>query len=928
MARQAVVGINFTGKESGVTESVNKTKNSLAGLVRSFVDIKAIMDVAVRGFNLIRGAAIGLVSEYMDATTASTKLGQVLESTGNKLGLSQAYLQKYATSLQDITGIDDDLIGSNMAMMATFTSIGKDVFPEAIARAADMTDMFGSMEAATMQVGKALNDPIAGVGALRRVGVQLTDQQEAMIKSFVAVGNVAGAQQIILKELKGEFGGVAEAIGNTFVGSMRKLEANLGFVKELLGEQIANFIKGPIDKINEFIVTHRTQITNAVQSLPEIFKLTYKLILDIIKTTFAKENIGNLFKPMIDVFLATWSAGLELLPTMISGIFEVGGPLLEIITLSLFNSIGAGMAKAFNVDITKDKEYIKYNKMIEEDYKKLGAGLSNVFEKSGPVIDKYISKVKDIGKASLEGINPLTDQYDKDLIAILNKPLEKSDSKADIVPTVDTSPAMKELTKFQTDLKMLFSGGMVELKLLDTSSLLKSFENLEGPAKEIFTNFYNSLDALHLQKTYGLIDNTSAIQDSASLAKQTLQQLANIGFGKTEEELKKVKELLDTIQYADKTLTDAKAAQDLLAKQKLQQYKLMWDIQPANVTSQIQPVEERKKDTRVAEFFSSSLTLAGDGLMYLVNQFVSLVTATDAWKSVMDSFSSTLIGIVEFVVTPLINAIQPLFTIIIALVSVIANYAVVAFEQVGLFIQAILPSLIGFGNVIIAIAKLFLTLLDPVLKLGALLFTTLNPIFNSLTSTIDVLGGVVTMLLPVFNFLGKVIQTVVAPVLATIGATFTWLVNILHNFGQFVTNMINDFWNSKNWAITGMKETNLAKLIADSLAQSQTSMSATATATGAWAPMIIPTTDFNMESLFSDQQTVTGFENITPGTSGGGLYGGGTTITQVPDIHIHQYFNQAVIGEGGKASIGRYMVEAIQEYMGTGGKVTWLENPA
>ena len=49
------------------------------------------------------------------------------------------------------------------------------------------------VKTSAIQLGKALNDPIAGVASLRRVGVQLTDQQTDLIKTLVESGDVAGA---------------------------------------------------------------------------------------------------------------------------------------------------------------------------------------------------------------------------------------------------------------------------------------------------------------------------------------------------------------------------------------------------------------------------------------------------------------------------------------------------------------------------------------------------------------------------------------------------------------------------------------------------------------------------------------------------------------------------------------------------------------
>jgi len=138
--------------------------------------------------------------------------------------------------------------------MLTFTSIGKDVFPDAVKAAADMTSILGGdLNAAVIQVGKALNNPIEGFTALRRVGVSFTAAQEAQIKALQKSGNLLGAQKIILKELQTEFGGAAEAVGNTFAGKLDILKNSIGDLLETAGNGLLPFLSGFVDGLTGMI---------------------------------------------------------------------------------------------------------------------------------------------------------------------------------------------------------------------------------------------------------------------------------------------------------------------------------------------------------------------------------------------------------------------------------------------------------------------------------------------------------------------------------------------------------------------------------------------------------------------------------------------------------------------------------------------------
>jgi hypothetical protein len=123
------------------------------------------------------------------------------------------------------------------------TNIGKDVFPAATETVLDMSQALGQdLKTSSVQLGKALNDPIKGITALSRVGVSFTDEQKDMIRTMVEAGDVAGAQAVILGELQKEFGGAARAAGETFAGQLTILQNELGNVVETIGGPVVSVL--------------------------------------------------------------------------------------------------------------------------------------------------------------------------------------------------------------------------------------------------------------------------------------------------------------------------------------------------------------------------------------------------------------------------------------------------------------------------------------------------------------------------------------------------------------------------------------------------------------------------------------------------------------------------------------------------------------
>ena len=218
-----------------LSDDLKNVKQGLAGAVEGLTGM-SLASFGVAG--AIAGLGAGLkasIDAALEAESIQADLAATLKSTHGAAGLTADEINRMATNFSNLTGIEDDSIVKSQAMLLTFTKIGKDVFPDATMAILNMSSKMGGMESATIQVGKALNDPIQGVSALRKVGVQLTAQQEEQIRKFVELGDVASAQKIILGELGTQFGGLAEAMGETTQGKINKAKNAIGNLGETIG---------------------------------------------------------------------------------------------------------------------------------------------------------------------------------------------------------------------------------------------------------------------------------------------------------------------------------------------------------------------------------------------------------------------------------------------------------------------------------------------------------------------------------------------------------------------------------------------------------------------------------------------------------------------------------------------------------------------
>ena len=160
----------------------------------------------------------GAIAEAQEAAKVTRLTQAVIKSTGQAANVSAAQVADLAESMSELSGVDDEVIQSGANVLLTFTRIrneagkGNDIFDQGTEAALNLSAALGTdLQASMILVGKALNDPIAGLTALKKAGVQLTEQQKEQIRGFVEVGDVMSAQKIILAELTTQFGGAAAA---------------------------------------------------------------------------------------------------------------------------------------------------------------------------------------------------------------------------------------------------------------------------------------------------------------------------------------------------------------------------------------------------------------------------------------------------------------------------------------------------------------------------------------------------------------------------------------------------------------------------------------------------------------------------------------------------------------------------------------------
>jgi hypothetical protein len=226
---------------------VNETSGAFHGL-RTAVTAVAGAFGLYAGFEFFKGG----LEKFKEGEQAMAQLEASLASTKGVAGITAEELGKLGDSLAGNSMYSKNAVTDMQALLLTFTALGKNIIPETSLAIADMSQkMHQDLQSTTIQVGKALQDPIKGITALHRVGVNFSESQKTMIERLVMTNHTLDAQKLILKELNTEFGGSSQAA--LAADPMMRVTKMFGSLQKQIGGEIEGGLNKLIPTLQKMI---------------------------------------------------------------------------------------------------------------------------------------------------------------------------------------------------------------------------------------------------------------------------------------------------------------------------------------------------------------------------------------------------------------------------------------------------------------------------------------------------------------------------------------------------------------------------------------------------------------------------------------------------------------------------------------------------
>jgi hypothetical protein len=329
----------LTTATQGAQTSLQKLQDGVGSIAKGIGRTVGALALTL-GFTSIVQGFKDSVAAAEEAAVANERIDAIALSM-NEFGSQTAQVTKrikdFAEANALSVGVDDEVIKATQAKLLTFRELTKtaDVmggsFDRATIAALDMAAAgFGEATSNATQLGKALNNPISGITALNRAGIQFTDDQKALIASLVESGKTLEAQDIILTEIENQVGGTSAAT----VTASERMSIAFGEVQESIGtvlmpamEGISDWLVDTVPDIQNFfseLMDPTTEVGKAWQNLGAVFANTTEQFSKML-AVFGVSGIE--FKDVLN-FVTQLTAGFGQLFFMVGRVADIIGSLI------------------------------------------------------------------------------------------------------------------------------------------------------------------------------------------------------------------------------------------------------------------------------------------------------------------------------------------------------------------------------------------------------------------------------------------------------------------------------------------------------------------------------------------------------------------------------------------------------------------------
>ena len=213
------------------------------------------IDALGSAFSAVADFAVDSFKGAIEAQEGIDKLTGSIARLGDKSPITIDGAMALADQFKNLVGGSDDVVLAMTNVGLRFDKIGADILPRFIEQSADLaTTLKLEPTKAAELLGKVLQDlgtdGVGSIGKLKAAGIQLTDEQEKQIQKLVELGDVTGAQTVLMDALASTTGGAAATASETLAGKWAIFQETIADA----GEGVALALLPPLTELADKVL--------------------------------------------------------------------------------------------------------------------------------------------------------------------------------------------------------------------------------------------------------------------------------------------------------------------------------------------------------------------------------------------------------------------------------------------------------------------------------------------------------------------------------------------------------------------------------------------------------------------------------------------------------------------------------------------------
>lgn len=308
------------GPLGGVASRINAFATTIGRLPPAMIPVTAAL------ISFSAATHVG-IKNFKEFEKLSFRLESVLKTTGKSASVSAGELKAFAKQLGIDTLTSRAASLEAISSVLTFENIAPNKIKDVVTHAQNLSAVFGGgLQQNAILLGRALNDPVSSLEALKRKGINFTKSEKDLLKSLVETNKHAEAQAIIFKKLE------------VFSGAAADEAKGLEGVQDSLAEAVANTTSRFADffflvEAKKVSLSGLTKFLNSVEKELDGIALDSKLIREEFGALFVKGGaslgIFDIDEKSLDIEIHKMRRISEIQRELVSQGFSVSDALEE-----------------------------------------------------------------------------------------------------------------------------------------------------------------------------------------------------------------------------------------------------------------------------------------------------------------------------------------------------------------------------------------------------------------------------------------------------------------------------------------------------------------------------------------------------------------------------------------------------------------------